>query len=81
LIWYTAGEAIRSVAPDHVPYAEANGLWRQRSLSMFRPALDEIWKPYLFGKGRRDEALAAILTRVQGAKVPYPSRSNSRSNQ
>jgi hypothetical protein len=61
LIWYTAAEAVKSVAPDHVGYAEANGLWRQRGLGAFKPALDAYWKPYLAGEGTRDEAFAAIL--------------------
>jgi hypothetical protein len=65
LIWYTAAEAVRSVAPDHVGYAEANGLWKQRGLGAFKPALDTYWKPYLAGKGTRDEAFAAILTQIR----------------
>ena len=61
LIFYTAGEAVKSIAPDHVGYAEANGLWRQRGLGAFKPALDSEWKPYLNGRGTRDQAFAAIL--------------------
>jgi hypothetical protein len=64
LIFYTAGEAMRAIAPAHVPYAEANGLWRQRGLGAFKPALDEVWKPYLSGKGTRDEAFAALVARI-----------------
>jgi hypothetical protein len=65
LIWYTAAEAVKSVAPDHAGYAEANGLWRQRGLGAFKPALDAYWKPYLAGRGTRDEAFAAILTQLK----------------
>ncbi len=61
MIFYTAGEAARSVAPTHVPYAELNGLWKQKGLGSFKPALDAAWKPYLEGKGTLDDALIALL--------------------
>jgi len=61
MIFYTAGEAVRSVSPGHVPYAEANGLWMQKGLGSFKAALDAAWKPYLEGKGTLDEALIALL--------------------
>jgi hypothetical protein len=64
MIFYTAGEATRAIAPAHVPYAETNGLWRQRGLGAFKPALDEVWKPYLSGKGTRDEAFRALVARI-----------------
>ena len=62
MIFYTAGEAARTVVPGHVPYAEANGLW-PRGMAAFRSALDTAWKPYLDGKGTRDEAFAALVAR------------------
>jgi len=65
LIFYTAGEAARSVVPGHVPYAEVNGLWRQRGLGAFKQALDEVWRPYLQGNGTREAALAALLARTK----------------
>jgi len=61
MIFYTAGEAVRRVSPDHVPYAEANGLWKQKGLGSYKAALDAAWKPYLDGKGTLDEALIALL--------------------
>lgn len=61
MIFYTAGEAVRSVSPTHVPYAEANGLWRQKGFGSFKSALDAAWKPYLDGQGTLDEALIALL--------------------
>lgn len=61
LIFYTAGEAVKSVVPGHTPYAEAAGLWRQRGLGTFKPALDAHWKPYLDGNATLDEALSALL--------------------
>lgn len=61
MIFFTAGEAVRSVDPQHVPYGEANGLWRQKELGAFKAALDTAWKPYLEGKGTMDDALRALL--------------------
>jgi hypothetical protein len=63
LIFYTAGEAVRCVIPNHVPYAEKFGVW-QRGMEPFKHALDEAWKPYLDGHGTRDEAFAAVITLI-----------------
>src|SRR4030095_11741691 len=60
LIFFTAGQAVRSVVPDHVPYAYKYGVW-QRGMDQFRTPLQEIWKPYLDGRGTRDEAFAALI--------------------
>lgn len=63
MIFYTAGEAVRSVAPAHVPYADAAGIW-ERGMARFRPGLEEAWKPWLDGRGTRDQALAALAPRA-----------------
>jgi len=63
MIFFTAGEAIRRVAPEHVPYADAFGVWQRRWQPM-REALVEIWKPYLDGSGTRDEAIVKLLERL-----------------
>ena len=63
MIFFTAGEAVRYVVPGHVPYAEAFGLW-QRGVGRFKPALDEVWRPWLDGHGTRDAALAALAARA-----------------
>jgi hypothetical protein len=60
MIFYTTGEAMRSVVPDHVPYAEIAGIWKGR-MGAFKPALDKYWKPYLDGKITLDEALTGLL--------------------
>jgi hypothetical protein len=60
MIFYTTGEAVRSVVPGHVPYAELAGIWKGR-MGAFKPALDAHWKPYLDGKGTLEDALLAIL--------------------
>jgi hypothetical protein len=61
LVFYTAGEAVKHAVPQHVPYADAFKMW-ERGLQPFKAALDAHWKPYLQGKGTRDEALTAVLT-------------------
>ncbi len=71
LIFFTAGEAVRRVIPGHVPYAEKFGVW-QRGMSQFRVPLEEIWKPYLDGRGTREEAFAELIKRtaVEPPKKP-----------
>ena len=60
MIFYTTGEAMKTVVPSHVSYAERNGIWNGR-MGSFKPALDAHWKPYLEGKTTLDEALLALL--------------------
>jgi len=61
LIWYTAAEAVKSVIPAHVGYAESLGMWRQKLNGSFKAGLDTYWKPYLEGKGTLDDALVGLL--------------------
>src|SRR5215216_628705 len=63
LIFFTAGEAIRRVIPDHVPSAEKFGVW-QRGMMQFKQPVTETWKPYLDGKGSRDAAFAELIKRT-----------------
>lgn len=49
--------------PGYVPYAEKFGVW-QRGMGPFKAALEEIWKPYLDGRGTRDEAFASLIKRT-----------------
>ena len=63
LIFFTAGEAVRRVVPDHTRYADEYGVW-QRGWTGERDALEEIWKPYLDGRGTRDEAFAELIKRL-----------------
>jgi hypothetical protein len=70
MIFFTTGEAVRRVEPAHVPYAESLGIWLLRLSGAQQPAerlkgpLEDTWRPYLNGRGTRDEALAALLGRV-----------------
>lgn len=68
MIFFTAGEAVRRVFADHIPYAENFGVWN-RGFASFKAPLEEIWKPYLDGHGSRDEALAELTKRI-GRNVP-----------
>jgi hypothetical protein len=61
LIWYAAAEAVKSVIPAHVGYAETGGMWKQKTLGSFKAGLDTHWKPYLDGKGTLDAALVGLL--------------------
>ena len=60
MIFYTTGEAMKSVVPSHVPYAEVAGIWKGR-MGAFKPALDAHWKPYLDGRLTLDAALLGLL--------------------
>ena len=70
LIFFTAGEAVRRVIPDHVPYAEKFGVW-QRGMEPFKVPLEETWKPYLDGRGTREEAFAEL---IKGTAVEPPKK-------
>lgn len=62
LIWVTAGEAVRRVAPGYVPNADTFGIW-QRGMQSLKGPIEAAWTPYLDGRGTRDEALAALMAK------------------
>jgi len=70
LIWLTASEAVRRVEPSHVPLVDALGIWNLRSsgapgpMIRLKAPLEEAWKPYLAGRGTRDEALRLLLEKI-----------------
>jgi len=68
MIFFTAGEAVRRVAPaGYVPYADAAGVW-SRGMGNLKDVLTDIWLPYLNGHGTRDETIAALVKRTQPAQ-------------
>jgi hypothetical protein len=73
LIFYTAGEAVHRLDANYVPTAEAYQVWAKRlsgaslPAERLKPALEEVWKPWLDGRGTRDVALAALLERAVAA--------------
>jgi hypothetical protein len=76
LIFYTSGEAVRRVEPAFVPMAEAFDIWSLRlsgstlPADRLRPPLAEIWKPWLDGRGTRNQALAALVARAAAVSQP-----------
>jgi hypothetical protein len=64
MIWMTVPAAMRTFEPAYAGFADTGGLWKGQPLAQFKPILDEVWRPYLEGKGTRDEALAAIVARL-----------------
>jgi len=70
MIFFTAGEAVRRIDPAYVPSADAFEVWPKKlsgsslPAQRLKPLLQEIWKPYLDGRGTRDEALAALVARA-----------------
>jgi len=69
LIFFTAGEAIRRVVPEHVPYADKFGVW-QRGMNTLKDVLTEVWKPYLDGRGTRDDAFGELIKRTGAEAKP-----------
>jgi len=67
LIFYTTGEAVRRLHPEHVPMVDALDLWKGTlsggtlPVKRLQPAIQQIWKPYLDGRGNRDETVAALV--------------------
>jgi hypothetical protein len=70
LIWVTASEAVRRVEPSHVPLVDSLGIWKLYSsgapgpMIRLKTPLEEAWKPYLQGRGTRDEALRLLLEKI-----------------
>lgn len=66
LIFFTAGEIVRQIVPDHVPYAEAHGMWG-RLVPGLKPHLDAHWLPYVRGEGTFEQAMGDLLVAFNGA--------------
>jgi hypothetical protein len=60
-IFYTAGEVTRRQFPEHVPFAEAVGMWtRNADFARMLPLLRANWQPYLDGKSTLEDAMRKI---------------------
>jgi hypothetical protein len=74
LIWITASEAVRRVEPSHVPLVDTLGIWKLYSsgapgpMIRLKGPLEEAWKPYLDGRGTRDDALRLLLEKISQVK-------------
>jgi hypothetical protein len=65
ILFYTAGEAVRTLVPDHVPYAESFGVWTQNeSARRYRALIEREWQPHLEGCRSFAEAVARIVDRL-----------------
>ena len=76
MIFFTAGEAVRRLDPTYIPVADAEGIWKFKlsgatlPAERLKPILEDLWKPYMNGRGTRDEALAALVTSAAAASTP-----------
>ena len=62
LLFYSAGALMKEVDPDHVPFAEAFGIWRRSQASArYRQLLETVWQPYLSGKETFNAGIAALI--------------------
>jgi hypothetical protein len=61
LIFYTTGELVKEVFPDHVPYAVKYGLWERGGFRGMKPLLDQYWRPYLRGSGTFEDAATKLV--------------------
>ncbi len=65
VIFYTAGELVRELYPEHVPYAEKFGLWKRvPGWDAQRALCEKEWKPVLEGKAERDAAIERIVEQL-----------------
>ncbi len=69
VLFYTVGEAVRREWPDHVPYAESQGLWARGGWDAFKKAIEQHWAARLDGKPSLQTA-ADKLNYALGAPDP-----------
>jgi hypothetical protein len=76
LVFYTAGEAVRSIEPSHVPMIDWLDLWAVRlsgaslPAERLKPLVVDLWKPHLEGRVTRDAALAVLMPRAVAVSQP-----------
>jgi len=67
LIFFTVGDVVRRLHPEHQPMIDALNLWQARlsgarvPAGRLRAAIQGTWKPYIDGLGTRDDAFAAMV--------------------
>ena len=65
MLFYSVGEVVREYVPEHVPYADAFGLWAQNSTAReYRTLLETEWLPHLEGRRTFAEAILGIVKRL-----------------
>jgi hypothetical protein len=66
VLFYTAGALVKELVPDHRPFAETFGIWRQNETAQaYRRILDQQWRPYISGSVSFCEAIAAVVRELQ----------------
>jgi len=62
LLFYTAGELVREVVPEHVPWADTFGVWRRNAtVRAYRTLIEREWRPYLLGRTGFDQAIDRLV--------------------
>jgi hypothetical protein len=63
LLFYTAGELVREAVPEHVPWADAFGVWRRNAaVRAYRTLIEREWRPYLLGRATFADAVAGLVS-------------------
>jgi hypothetical protein len=61
-LFYLAGAIVKEQQPDHVPFAEAFGIWRRNDASRrYHELIEAAWRPYLSGARSFSEAISATV--------------------
>ena len=73
--FYTVGEVVRQVLKkraniDYQTYADKEGVYRRGSFAAFVPLLNDVWRPYLQGKGNFQESVNAMVDRLAEGETP-----------
>jgi hypothetical protein len=64
---FTVGDVVQQLHPEHEPMMDAANVWRgplsggRAPVERLRSALHDTWKPYIDGRGTRDEAFAVMV--------------------
>lgn len=62
LLFYTAGALVREVEPEHIPFADAFGIWdRNDTARHYRELIEHEWQPYLDRARPFCETISALV--------------------
>lgn len=61
MIFYTAGEVVKELIPEHHPYAEKHGIWNRGPWPNNLLLIKKHWRPYMDGEVSLDDTLNAIV--------------------
>ena len=72
LIFFTVGYVVQRLHPEYRPMMDAANIWRgtlsggRAPVERLRSAIQQTWKPYIDGRGTRDEAFAGMVAAAYG---------------